>query len=83
MNVSLLLRKPNSNSGSNLILRTGTETSNAAAIASDSANPPDISDELNLSHDNGGKNVQHFVNIFSTGCVQPIAEGSMLGPLKA
>ncbi len=55
LNVSLLLRKPVSNSGQNPILRS--ENSNAAAIAADSANPPDLSDELNLSHDgNGGRN---------------------------
>ena len=66
LNVSLLLRKPISNSGQNPILRS--ETSNAAAIASDSGvggvGSNDISDELNLSHDgNGGKNCYLFLSM--------------------
>ena len=66
LNVSLLLRKPLSNSGQNPILRAGTEVSsngagsisNAAAIASDSISNSDLSDELDLSHDgNGGRTI--------------------------
>jgi hypothetical protein len=67
LNVSLLLRKPLSNSGQNPILRPGTEvSSNAAAIASDSISNSDLSDELDLSHDgNGGRiNLKNLCKIF-------------------